>query len=74
MLKIKVYLITGPARIVYHSARSFKNIATMFGLMADFRSKIPRTGYQGVVTFYYKNRRLYITPNRGSGYEHDSTV
>ena len=52
--------------MVYDGTRSFKSIAKLFGLMEDVRIDAPRTGYRGVVTFFYNGRRLYITPIGGS--------
>nr|CAG4638463.1 EOG090X06K9 [Cyclestheria hislopi] len=53
----------GPARIPYHTKDAFKNSAKLLGLMDDFKSGVPRTGYRGIVTFFYNGRRIYLAPN-----------
>ncbi|GLH00155.1 Alpha-1,3-mannosyl-glycoprotein 2-beta-N-acetylglucosaminyltransferase [Gryllus bimaculatus] len=53
----------GPVRIPYYTKDAFKHTAKMLGLMDDFRSGVPRTGYRGVVSFMYKGRRVYLAPN-----------
>jgi len=66
MLKLtNLHSDAGPARMVYDGPGSFKHIAQLFGLMEDIRVDAPRTGYRGVVTFFYNGRRLYITPTGG---------
>ena len=51
--------------MAYNGTSSFKSIAKLFGLMEDVRVDAPRTGYRGVVTFFYNSRRIYITPIGG---------
>ncbi|XP_049781255.1 alpha-1,3-mannosyl-glycoprotein 2-beta-N-acetylglucosaminyltransferase isoform X2 [Schistocerca cancellata] len=53
----------GPVRIPYYTKDSYKRTAKLLGLMDDFRSGVPRTGYRGVVSFMYKGRRVYLAPN-----------
>ncbi|KAF2885396.1 hypothetical protein ILUMI_20794 [Ignelater luminosus] len=60
----------GPVRIIYHTKDAFKRTAKLLGLMDDFRSGVPRTGYRGIVTFHYKGRTVYLAPNMNwKGYE-----
>ncbi|KYQ50176.1 Alpha-1,3-mannosyl-glycoprotein 2-beta-N-acetylglucosaminyltransferase [Trachymyrmex zeteki] len=60
----------GPVRIPYYTRQSFKNITKLLGLMDDFRSGVPRSGYRGVVTFFYNGRRVHLAPSANwSGYD-----
>lgn len=56
--------ITHPdaVRITYTSKDTFKRTAKALGMMDDFKSGVPRTGYRGVVSFMFKNRRVYLAP------------
>lgn len=59
-----------PVRILYYTRLSYKNTAKMLGLMDDFKSGVPRTGYRGVVTFFYNGRRVHLAPaTNWSGYD-----
>lgn len=61
---------SGPVRIPYHSKAAYRSAAKALGLMDDFRSGVPRTGYRGVVSFFYKGRRVYLAPPaRWKGYD-----
>jgi len=51
-----------PVRITYENKDVFKKTAKALGLMDDFKSGVPRTGYRGVVSFMYKGRRVYLAP------------
>ncbi|GBL87246.1 Alpha-1,3-mannosyl-glycoprotein 2-beta-N-acetylglucosaminyltransferase [Araneus ventricosus] len=51
-----------PVRISYENKDVFKKTAKSLGLMDDFKSGVPRTGYRGVVSFMYKGRRVYLAP------------
>lgn len=53
----------GAVRITYHTKDAYKSAAKLLGLMDDFRSGVPRTGYRGIVSFFYKGRRVYLAPN-----------
>ncbi|XP_014474863.1 PREDICTED: alpha-1,3-mannosyl-glycoprotein 2-beta-N-acetylglucosaminyltransferase isoform X1 [Dinoponera quadriceps] len=60
----------GPVRIPYYTRQSFKNTSKLLGLMDDFRSGVPRSGYRGVVTFFYNGRRVHLAPSANwSGYD-----
>ncbi|KAF6203659.1 hypothetical protein GE061_001991 [Apolygus lucorum] len=60
----------GPVRIPYNSKMKYKIAAKSLGLMDDFRSGVPRTGYRGVVSIFYKDRRVYLAPMpRWKGYD-----
>ena len=49
-------------RVVYRSSASFKTYAKTLGIMDDFKSGVPRTGYHGIVSVFYNNVRIYLTP------------
>ncbi|XP_033364754.1 alpha-1,3-mannosyl-glycoprotein 2-beta-N-acetylglucosaminyltransferase [Bombus vosnesenskii] len=69
-LKSGKVVAPGAVRIPYYSRQAYKNTAKQFGLMDDFRSGVPRTGYRGVVTFYYKGRRVHLAPSANwNGYD-----
>ncbi|XP_074107324.1 alpha-1,3-mannosyl-glycoprotein 2-beta-N-acetylglucosaminyltransferase isoform X1 [Cotesia typhae] len=69
-LKSGNIITSGSVRIPYHSRQAFKNTAKMLGLMDDFRSGVPRTGYRGVITFFYNKRRVHLAPNMNwKGYD-----
>ncbi|KAK0077837.1 hypothetical protein PV325_003399 [Microctonus aethiopoides] len=69
-LKSGKIVASGPVRIPYHTRQTYKNTAKMLGLMDDFRSGVPRTGYRGVVTLFYNNRRVHLAPNTNwNGYD-----
>ncbi|CAL1677609.1 unnamed protein product [Lasius platythorax] len=60
----------GSVRIPYYTRQSFKNTTKLLGLMDDFRSGVPRSGYRGVVTFFYNGRRVHLAPSANwSGYD-----
>ncbi|XP_075219838.1 alpha-1,3-mannosyl-glycoprotein 2-beta-N-acetylglucosaminyltransferase isoform X2 [Lycorma delicatula] len=69
-LKANSIVTDGPVRIPYYTKDKYKRTAKMLGLMDDFRSGVPRTGYRGVVSFFYNNRRVYLAPNANwKGYD-----
>ncbi|XP_029959470.1 alpha-1,3-mannosyl-glycoprotein 2-beta-N-acetylglucosaminyltransferase a [Salarias fasciatus] len=55
----------GPFRLQYSSRDAFKMLAKNLGVMDDLKSGVPRTGYRGVVSFFYKGRRVYLAPPPG---------
>lgn len=60
----------GPVRIAYHTKDAFKRSAKLLGLMNDFKSGVPRTGYRGIVSLFYNGRRVYLAPNSNwKGYD-----
>ncbi|XP_011503694.1 PREDICTED: alpha-1,3-mannosyl-glycoprotein 2-beta-N-acetylglucosaminyltransferase [Ceratosolen solmsi marchali] len=60
----------GSIRLPYYTRQTYKTVAKIFGLMDDFKSGVPRTGYRGIVTFFYGGRRAYLTPTSSwSGYD-----
>ncbi|UXI22337.1 phosphatidylinositol-binding clathrin assembly protein LAP [Sarcoptes scabiei] len=50
-------------RIQYNSRNEFRKAAKMFGLMEDFKSGVPRTGYLGTVGFFTNGYRVYLSPS-----------
>ncbi|KZS09319.1 Alpha-1,3-mannosyl-glycoprotein 2-beta-N-acetylglucosaminyltransferase [Daphnia magna] len=60
----------GPLRITYHTKDTFKNAAKLLGLMDDFKSGVPRTGYHGIVSVFLNGRRVYLAPHSNwKGYD-----
>ncbi|XP_077577934.1 alpha-1,3-mannosyl-glycoprotein 2-beta-N-acetylglucosaminyltransferase a [Stigmatopora nigra] len=55
----------GPFRLQYSSKESFRLFAKNLGVMDDFKSGVPRTGYKGVVALFYRGRRVYLVPPPG---------
>ncbi|XP_054916902.1 alpha-1,3-mannosyl-glycoprotein 2-beta-N-acetylglucosaminyltransferase-like [Poeciliopsis prolifica] len=55
----------GPFRLQYSSKDSFKVMAKNLGIMDDLKSGVPRAGYRGVVSFFYRGRRIYLAPPPG---------
>ncbi|XP_055310171.1 alpha-1,3-mannosyl-glycoprotein 2-beta-N-acetylglucosaminyltransferase [Sitodiplosis mosellana] len=55
--------VKGPVRIQYNTKDQYKRTAKLLGLMDDFKSGVPRTGYLGIVSFYYNNQRVYLAPS-----------
>lgn len=56
---------TGPFRLQYSSRDSFKLLARNLGIMDDFKSGVPRTGYRGIVSFITSGRRIFLAPPPG---------
>uniref|UniRef100_A0A0N4ZRY6 alpha-1,3-mannosyl-glycoprotein 2-beta-N-acetylglucosaminyltransferase n=1 Tax=Parastrongyloides trichosuri TaxID=131310 RepID=A0A0N4ZRY6_PARTI len=47
----------------YSTPREFRRLAKKFNLMNDFRGGgIPRTAYYGIISIYYKDKRIYLIP------------
>lgn len=55
----------GPFRLQYSSRDSFKLLSKNLGIMDDFKSGVPRTGYRGIVTFISRGRRMFLAPPPG---------
>lgn len=55
----------GPFRVQYSSPGSFKTLARNLGVMDDLKSGVPRAGYRGVVSFFLRGKRIYLTPPAG---------
>mmetsp|Transcript_3686 Transcript_3686/g.5597 ORF Transcript_3686/g.5597 Transcript_3686/m.5597 type:complete len:431 (+) Transcript_3686:152-1444(+) len=55
-------------RLTYRAPHDvgFVPLANRFGLMADERSNVPRTAYQGVVVFWEKDHRVFLVPDSWS--------
>lgn len=54
---------SGSVRVVYDGKAALKKIAKLLGLMDDFKSGVPRTAYQGVISFVFGQRRVFLTPS-----------
>lgn len=52
-----------PVRFQYNSEGQFERMARSLDLMDDFKSGVPRTGYMGIVTTFYKNQRIFLAPS-----------
>nr|CAG4637025.1 EOG090X06K9 [Ceriodaphnia reticulata]SVE72947.1 EOG090X06K9 [Ceriodaphnia reticulata] len=62
--------LDGSVRITYHTKDTFKSAAKLLGLMDDFKSGVPRTGYHGIVSFFLNGRRVYLAPHSNwKGYD-----
>ncbi|XP_037089237.1 alpha-1,3-mannosyl-glycoprotein 2-beta-N-acetylglucosaminyltransferase-like isoform X2 [Pollicipes pollicipes] len=61
-LKSRTIRHNGCVRIQYVTKDSFKRTSKMLGLMDDLKSGVPRTGYRGVVSFFYEGRRVHLAP------------
>nr|SVE75135.1 EOG090X06K9 [Daphnia dolichocephala] len=60
----------GPVRIPYYTKDTFKSAAKLLGLMDDFKSGVPRTGYHGIVSVFLNGRRIYLAPHSSwKGYD-----
>lgn len=53
----------GPVRIQYNTREQYKSLTKIVGLMDDFKSGVPRTGYHGIVSFFFNGQRVYLAPN-----------
>ncbi|CAO4370265.1 unnamed protein product [Caenorhabditis nigoni] len=60
-------------KIVYTGKAHFVNIAKKLGIMNEFRSGIPRTAYNGIVTCFFKKSRLFLVPDRSKVAIYDPT-
>ncbi|KAK7574065.1 hypothetical protein V9T40_011256 [Parthenolecanium corni] len=56
----------GSIQIQYDGQKELQNISKSFGLMDNFINEILPTSYQGVLTFMYKMKRVYLVPKQGS--------
>jgi alpha-1,3-mannosyl-glycoprotein beta-1,2-N-acetylglucosaminyltransferase len=52
------------AQLRYSTDKEFTTIANTLRIMSDFKSKVPRTAYRGVVQCRYGKTRIYVTPNQ----------
>uniref|UniRef100_A0A5K3FL46 Alpha-1,3-mannosyl-glycoprotein 2-beta-N-acetylglucosaminyltransferase n=1 Tax=Mesocestoides corti TaxID=53468 RepID=A0A5K3FL46_MESCO len=55
-------------RLEYHTQQDFVSAAQLIGAMHDFKSGIPRTAYKGVVSVFYRGRRIYLAPSGVRGW------
>lgn len=55
----------GPFRLQYSSKDAFKVLAKNLGVMDDLKSGVPRTGYRGVVSFFFRGHRIFLAPPPG---------
>lgn len=49
-------------RLEYSSPMEYSDIAQFFHLLPDLKEGIPRMAFMGVVTFIYKNSRIFLYP------------
>merc|ERR1712212_704768 len=71
LAEVKSGRLTGGVKykIVYHTKDVFKRTAKALGLMDDFKAGVPRTGYKGVISFFYGKNRIFLAPgNNWQGY------
>lgn len=62
-LKMNTIKHNGAVRIAYYTKDQFRRSAKFLGLMDDFRSGVPRTGYRGIVSFLFNTRRVFLAPH-----------
>ncbi|XP_076033923.1 alpha-1,3-mannosyl-glycoprotein 2-beta-N-acetylglucosaminyltransferase [Oratosquilla oratoria] len=57
-------------RLVYHTKDIYKRLTKSLSLMDDLKAGVPRTGYKGVVSFFFNKRRVFLAPNNNwKGYD-----
>jgi len=61
-LETKKYINTSVV-IRYHSQSHFAEIAHEIGIMSDFKSSVPRTGYNHTVFVWLGSTKLFLTPS-----------
>ena len=49
-------------RLTYRSNQDFARLARSLGIMEDLKSGVPRTGYLGVVSFYWQGNKIHLAP------------
>jgi alpha-1,3-mannosyl-glycoprotein beta-1,2-N-acetylglucosaminyltransferase len=52
-------------RVTYSGQKHFISLGKRLGIMTDWKAGVPRAAYKGIVTIFFRNRRLYITPPKG---------
>jgi len=52
----------GDYRVTYNNIEEYKVLAKQFGLMPDEKEGMPRTSYNMVVPFWYRESRVFLTP------------
>uniref|UniRef100_A0A915J5R2 Alpha-1,3-mannosyl-glycoprotein 2-beta-N-acetylglucosaminyltransferase n=1 Tax=Romanomermis culicivorax TaxID=13658 RepID=A0A915J5R2_ROMCU len=52
-------------RLTYTDQNSFNSLAKSAKIMEDAKAGVPRMAYRGIVTFMYKQTRVYLTPLPG---------
>lgn len=62
-LKMNSIQHSNAVRIAYYTKDMFRRNARFLGLMDDFRSGVPRTGYRGIVSFMFNGRRVFLAPH-----------
>lgn len=57
-------------RVQYETEETFVSLAKQLGIMDDWKAGVPRMAYRGVVSFMFKNTRVYLAPPRNwKGYQ-----
>lgn len=56
------YVNDSPIKVIYYNQTHFSTIAVAIGIMDDFKSGVPRTGYKGIVSISHKGVRVFIAP------------
>ncbi|CAM9831560.1 unnamed protein product, partial [Discosporangium mesarthrocarpum] len=54
--------ITHEVRVAYGNTHDFEKQAKKMGIMGNIKAGVPRTAYQGVVTFWLGGIRVYLVP------------
>lgn len=60
-------------KITYTDKEDFMEKAKQLGIMPDFKSGVPRTAYNGTVTCFFKNTRVFLIPDRSKIPKYDSS-
>ena len=62
-------------RVQYETEETFVSPAKKLGIMDDWKAGVPRMAYRGVISFMFKNTRVYLAPPRNwKGYEFENNV
>ncbi|CAL2037049.1 unnamed protein product [Caenorhabditis brenneri] len=60
-------------KIIYTDKKDFTEKAKKLGIMSDFKAGVPRTAYNGTVTCFFKNTRIFLIPDRSKIPKYDSS-
>jgi alpha-1,3-mannosyl-glycoprotein beta-1,2-N-acetylglucosaminyltransferase len=52
----------GEARVSYGSLQEFEDVARRVGVMDNVKAGVPRAAYQGIVTFWAGDTKVYLAP------------
>lgn len=55
-------------RFEYKTRAEFVAVARLLGAMEDFKEGVPRTAYMGIVSVFFRGRRIYLAPGDSRGW------